>query len=184
MSANGDDERVIRPLDAAEWDDVWGIDRSERVEHLVRHRDGALVREPHPQDVPGWPDGEPEHYAPLLRDCRDHGGSAWGAFADERLVGAAVLEARFIGRVHDRLQLKFLHVSRSERGTGLGRALFDIAADHARGAGARGLYVSATPTGNTIDFYLRLGCRVADDVDPDLFALEPEDIHLVCDLAR
>ncbi|HVH04817.1 MAG TPA: GNAT family N-acetyltransferase, partial [Myxococcota bacterium] len=95
---------------------------------------------------------------------------------------SCALESRFIGRAQDQLQLKFLHVSRPHRRSGLGRALFDRAAARARELGARRLYVSATPSENTIGFYLRRGCRVADEVDAKLFALEPEDIHLELDL--
>jgi hypothetical protein len=52
----------------------------------------------------------------------------------------------------------------------------------ARELGARRLYISATPSENTVRFYLRRGCRVTDDVDAALFALEPEDIHLEFDI--
>ena len=48
--------------------------------------------------------------------------------------------------------------------------------------GAAGLYISATPTENTIRFYLGLGCRVIPQPDPQLFAEESEDIHLECAL--
>ena len=46
--------------------------------------------------------------------------------------------------------------------------------------GAMGLYVSATTSENTVDFYRRRGCRVTPDADPKLLALEPEDIHFEC----
>jgi N-acetylglutamate synthase-like GNAT family acetyltransferase len=72
----------------------------------------------------------------------------------------------------------FLHVSRSVRGKGLGRILFEKAAMRARKLGAERLYVSATPSENTVDFYQHLGCKVTDEVDAGLFELEPEDIHL------
>jgi GNAT superfamily N-acetyltransferase len=72
----------------------------------------------------------------------------------------------------------FLHVSRAQRKTGLGRALFEKAAAKARGLGARRLYISATESENTVNFYLAIGCRVTDEVDAELFALEPKDIHL------
>jgi hypothetical protein len=62
------------------------------------------------------------------------------------------------------------------------RTLFETAVARARELGARQLYVSATPSENTVRFYLRLGCRVTDDVDATLFNLEPEDIHLVFDI--
>ncbi len=32
-----------------------------------------------------------------------------------------------------------------------------------------------------VNFYLRLGCTVAAEPDPELFELEAEDIHLECD---
>jgi predicted N-acetyltransferase YhbS len=168
----------IRTLERREVDDVWSIDRSELVERVyVREGDGLALREER-HDVKGWPPGESEHYGAILVDCFDHGGTFYGAFDGPTLAGVAVLESRFIGRERDQLQLKFLHVSRSYRGTGVGRALFEKAVERARGLGARRLYVSATPSENTIGFYLGRGCRLAGEVDPELFALEPEDIHL------
>jgi hypothetical protein len=41
------------------------------------------------------------------------------------------------------------------------------------------LYASAVPSVPAVGFYLAQGFRVAGEVDPDLFAQEPEDIHLV-----
>jgi hypothetical protein len=50
--------------------------------------------------------------------------------------------------------------------------------------GAAGLYVSATPSENTVDFYRRRGCRITPDADPELLAPEPEDIHFECRRVR
>jgi predicted N-acetyltransferase YhbS len=94
------------------------------------------------------------------------------------LSGVAILESKFIGKQQDMLQLKFLHVSRAYRKQGLGSRLFKIALEKARTLGAKKLYISATPSENTINYYLRLGCALATEIDPELFALEPEDIHL------
>ena len=44
--------------------------------------------------------------------------------------------------------------------------------------GAQGLYVSATPSRHTVDFYTGLGCELLAVPDPELLRLEPEDIHL------
>jgi hypothetical protein len=57
-----------------------------------------------------------------------------------------------------------------------------MAADRARARGARFLYISATPSQSAIGFYLGHGSRLAPQVDEELFALEPEDIHLVLQL--
>ena len=175
-------DREFRSLERHELEAIWTIDRSEDVEYVYRVRAGALVRVAQRHETRGWPDGEREHYGPLLLDCLDHGGVGTGVFEHGRLVATSVLENRLIGERRDQLQLKFLHVSRSQRGAGIGVSLFERAASAAQQRGARQLYVSATPTANTVDFYLRRGCRPVDRPDPDLFALEPEDIHLVCDL--
>lgn len=93
-----------------------------------------------------------------------------------------VLDNKFIGKAKDQLQLKFLHVSRDYRKQGLGRQLFYLAWDTARERGAKRLYISATPSENTVNFYLSLGAVVTDEPDPELYNQEPEDIHFVCDL--
>jgi predicted N-acetyltransferase YhbS len=168
----------IRELERHEIPGIWSIDRAEVIDAIYRRDGDELVLKPEHQDVQGWPPGEQEIYGPILLDCFDRGGTIYGALDDETLIGAAVLESRFIGQEADQLQLKFLHVSRRYRQAGLGRALFEKVVKKARELGARRLYVSSTPSENTVRFYLRRGCRVTDDVDAALFRLEPEDIHL------
>lgn len=156
---------------------LWQIDRREIVENIYYLRDGELVLKPEYFDIQGWPPGEAELYTPMLLDCYDRGGTFWGAFENDTLVGAAILESKFIGSQQDTLQLKFLHVSRDHRKQGIASTLFNLAATKAKALGAKKLYISATPSENTINYYRRLGCILAEEVDPELFALEPEDIH-------
>jgi predicted N-acetyltransferase YhbS len=172
----------IRKLERQELPDVWSIDRAEVIERVYRRKGGELVLERQHHDMRGWPPGERERYGPILLDCFDRGGTFYGAFDRRRLVGATVLESRFIGREKDRLQLKFLHVGRRHRRAGLGTTLFEKAVARARELGARRLYVSATPSENTVRFYLRRGCRVTEELDAALFELEPEDIHMEFDI--
>jgi predicted N-acetyltransferase YhbS len=171
-----------RELYREEIEQVWRIDRSEAIERVYYFENGALVLKPEHYDVRGWPPGEAEKYTPLLEDCFERGGWFYGLFEDGALVGAAILENKRIGQNKDALQLKFLHISRAYRNQGLGRHLFELAKVKADEKGARRLYISATPSENTIDFYLHLGCGVARELDPELFALEPEDIHLEYEL--
>ncbi len=161
---------------------VWAIDRGEVIDNLYYFENGTLVLKPEHYDINGWPPGEPEKYTPLLAECFDKGGWFYGVFDADLLIGAAILEAKLIGQHKDRLQLKFLHVSRAYREQGLGRQLFELAKGEARQRGAKRLYISATPSENTINFYRRLGCVVTRELDPELYALEPEDIHLECDI--
>jgi predicted N-acetyltransferase YhbS len=169
---------IVRRLERGEIEQIWSIDRSEVIDHVYYLRDGELVLEPEHYDMAGWPPGEEDRYQPILDDCFDRGGALWGAFDGSRLAAAAILESRFIGKKRDQLQLKFLHVSRPYRGTGLGRVLFVQAVEKARELGAGSIYISATPSANTVDFYRHLGCVLTPEVDPALYELEPEDIHL------
>jgi predicted N-acetyltransferase YhbS len=160
-----------------------GIDRSEAIENFYHFQDGILVLKSQHIEVVGWPPGQAEKYTPELLDCFDRRGWFYGAFDDERLVAVVVLESRFSGKQRDQLQLKFLHVSRSYRNRGLGAKFFELAKKKAHERGAESLYISATPSENTVNFYLHLGCRIAEQLEQDLFELEPEDVHLVCEIS-
>jgi len=169
-----------RELKRAEITRIWEIDRREVIDNIYYLENGRLVLKPEHYDMQGWPPGDAEKYAPILLDCFDRGGWFYGLFDGSRLVAVAVLESKFIGSRKDLLQLKELHVSSSYRHQGLGRQLFELARIRARAQGAKGLYISATPSEHTINFYMQLGCTLASTRDPELFALEPEDIHLEC----
>jgi GNAT superfamily N-acetyltransferase len=152
---------------------VWTIDRSEIIDAVYYLIGGALVLKPEHYDMRGW-------YTPMLEACHDHGGWFYGLFDGDILVGAAVLGSGFVRTGNARLQLKFLHVGNPYRGSGLGKHLFCLARDEAGRRGAVHMYVSATPSERTVKFYLCLGCAVTREPDPELFALEPHDIHLEC----
>ena len=174
----------IRELTKDELELIWTIDRSETVDGIYHHAGDKLVLKTGHWDVRGWSASVRALQSALLEECLDQGGTFYGAFEDDQLIGVAVLESRFIGRGKDQLQLKFLHVSRRNRNDGVGSRLFQKTVERARDLGARRLYISATPSENTVDFYLGLGCRVTNEVDPDLFDLEPEDIHLEFEVPR
>ena len=165
-----------------EIEDVWGLDRSEVIDCIYYYEDDALVLKPEHYDMRGWLPGMPERAALQLEDCYDRGGWFHGLFDDGQLVGVAVLESKFMGRNGDQLHLTFMPVGSAYRDQGLGRRLFESARAAARERGAKSLYISATPSEHTVNFYLGRGCRVTAEPDPELFALEPEDIHLVCDV--
>ena len=167
----------IRPLQREEVPFIWQIDRREIVENVYSLKNGKLVLRPDYFDIQGWPPGEAELYTPILLDCYDRGGTFWGAFENDALIGVAILESKLLGAQRDTLQLKFLHVSRDYRRQGIASVLFKLAVQKAKTLGAKKLYISATPSENTVNYYLRLGCVLAKEIDAELFALEPEDIH-------
>lgn len=173
------DERLLRRDEVAL---VWGIDRREVIEEIYSLKDGELVLRPEFYDMSGWPEGEAEHYTPILLDCFDRGGWFLGLFDQGRLIGAVVVDSRRFGPAGEWLQLTFLHLSHAYRRRGLGAHLFRLAVARARQVGAGALYVSATPSRNTVDFYMRLGCRLCEQLDETLYRREPDDIHLLHDL--
>ncbi len=171
-----------RALERDEITKIWSIDRSERIENTFYLEEGHLKLKPDPFEAQGWPPKAAEQHTPGMFDCFDRGGWFYGLFEDETLVGIAVLETKFIGETKDQLQLSFFHVDSRYRHKGYGKQLLELAKAEAKRRGAKSMYVSATPTENTIHFYLKQGCQLAAKPDPELFKLEPEDIHLLCPL--
>lgn len=171
---------IQRELDRSEIELVWTIDRSEYIQNVYHLERGELVLKPEVYQMNGWPPGESEMYTPILLGCYDRGGWFYGVFEDSRLIAVAILDIVFIGKDRDLIQLKFLHVSHGYRKSGLGKKLLMFSLYMAKKKGAAGLYISATPSENTVNFYLSQGCVLTPQPDPDLYALEPDDIHLEC----
>lgn len=91
--------------------------------------------------------------------CERHlaaGGTALGAFDSERLVGIGVVTPHVRPGI---AQLALLHVSDGYRGRGVGRRLCEIMDHIARAAGDTEMVVSATPSVNTVRFYMGRGSR-------------------------
>ena len=154
------------------------LDRTERIDHVYHMRDGALVLEKEHWDVPRWSSEEVRRRVTTLQQEYDRGATFYGAFNGPRLAGVSVLDHVPLRTGIDRLNLSGLWVSHRHRGRGVGTALVRLVEREARDRGARALYVSATPSGNTVRFYRSLGFHVAEFIDPDQFESEPEDIHM------
>ena len=104
------------------------------------------------------------------------GVKAWGAFEDERMVGVIVFRPRL---TLDTAQLAALFVSQEYRRSGIAVHLFNLLRQQAKAEGYTRLYVSATPSESAINFYRSRGFIPTREVNPELYALEPDDIHMV-----
>ena len=161
---------------------VASIDRSEHVDVHYRVIRGELQKFPAAiTDVPPWDsNGSSAHsVAAHMASCSSvvaRGGILLGALDAEHTAGLAIVQPLFEPPL---AWMAFLHVSRQYRRRGVAQALWGNAVDIAMADGADSMYVSANPTEAAVGFYLRQGCRLANPVHPDLFAAEPEDIHLV-----
>ncbi len=167
-----------RTLTAADAELLRQIDRREHVEEVYSLRDGRLTLRPERWDVQGFPPDELDALVERERKLCAGGGVLLGAFQDGRVAAIASVERKLRGAARDQAKMDVLYVSAPYRGRGVGRELVERSKEVARGLGAAFLYVSATPSRRTVDFYLGCGARLVAEVDPELFTLEPEDIHL------
>ena len=169
---------IIRNMEKNEIDNIRKIDRSEIINHVYYFENDKLILKEEFYDIKGWNPNEIDSIINNLYSLYECNGYLYGAFKNSNLIGIIALESRFIGKNEDQLQLVFLHIDQKYRDKGLGHLLMDKAKLKAKELGAKKLYISATPSEHTIGFYLSLNCKLASDVNPELYQLEPEDIHL------
>lgn len=177
-------ELTYRRLRQDEVEKIREIDRAEYIDAVYYHRDGELLLTPEVYDVKAFRQSELESIISETSDLMDRGGTVYGAFDGELLVGVSSVECQFIGSRKDTLQMALLHVSKNYRRLGVGKKLMGLVVERARELGAGKLYVSATESRNTVHFYQRMGCVLATEIDPILFAKEPKDIHLELNLTK
>ena len=168
----------IRPISLEEALRFEEIDRTETIDHVYYLRDGQLMLEEEHWRLDRWPQGDLPHQRAHMAECMETGGSAWGAFDGDALVGIAVIDGRWYGPAGDTLDMFFLHVGNGHRRQGIGRSLLELVKARAREMGARRLFVSGIPSENSIRFYQAMGFDLAREVDPVLFSREPDDIHM------
>ena len=168
----------IRILKREEIEKVRTIDRSEIIKQIYYFKDGQLTLEDEFYNIKGWGPSELEQSLNKLYEIYDRNGTLFGAFDGNKLIAISALESAFIGRKNDQLQLYFHHVDNHYRYKGVGGRLLKKVMGKAKKLGAKKLYISATPSKNTIDFYMHMGCRLVSELNQTLYSLEPEDIHL------
>jgi GNAT superfamily N-acetyltransferase len=170
----------VKRLAREELSRVAEIDRTERIDLLYVQHGTELEERRGNWVASAWdPHGHGEHSVEAHRRALEHyadaGGIALGAFSDGRLVGIGVVVPHLRPGV---AQLAFLHVSEAFRATGIGRRLSDELDLIAGDAGDTEIVVSATPSGNTVRFYLNRGYELMAEPRPELYELEPEDVHM------
>ena len=169
---------TIRLMAGSELGRIAEIDRSEHIMQLYTSHGGVLELVDVDIRAPRW--GEPgersvRDYVESWKQLLDGGGALIGAFDGDRLVGFAIYQP-LLGEGFANFAV--LHVTRTHRHNGIGCQLTKEVVRLARAEGAQRLYVSATPTRSTVDFYMRRGFSPLATPNERLFALEPDDIHM------
>ena len=169
---------TTRTMAASELHRIAEIDRSERITQQYKQRGETLELNDVDIDAPRWgQSGEApiEQRIDQWTSLVSAGGVPLGAFDGDRLIGFAVYMR---ASPEAPANLAVLHVTKGWRRHGVGRELTNEVVRLARADGARRLYVSATPTRGTVDFYMRQGFVPVATPDERLHALEPDDVHM------
>jgi hypothetical protein len=172
---------IVQHLPPADLQRIGDIDRSEDVALAYAVESGELVSRSVDWSIPNWsPSGAGDHsvqhlietWGPVL----DRGATLLGAFDGAELAGIAIVEPGFEPGM---AWLALLHVGRSHRRLGAATALWNEAERLATAANAGSMYISSNSTESAVGFYLSKDCVLASSPHPDLFAREPDDIHLI-----
>jgi N-acetylglutamate synthase-like GNAT family acetyltransferase len=161
---------------------VGEIDRTETIESTYYYKEGKLELVKEFWEIKKWSREQEQRHISSLTDIYHRGGVIIGAFDESNIAGMISLDNEFIGRNKDQLSLAGLWVSNHYRKKGVGKTLVELVKEKAKKMGAKKLYVSATPSENTVHFYLNRGFELAKEVIEKLYELEPEDIHMECKL--
>jgi GNAT superfamily N-acetyltransferase len=170
----------VRCLERDALGEAVAIDVSEEGALVYELRDGVLVAVPTRHRRPRFSMADWEPRIDEWRAIVDGGGMAWGAFASDTIVGIAVFRPRL---TPDTDQLALLYVDRGHRREGVASRLVGAVEDEARARGSVWLYVSAVPSDSAVPFYLGRGFVPVATPHPALYAREPDDIHMIKDLA-
>ncbi len=173
---------TFRELHLIDAEKIQEIDRSERIHSIYQMEEGVLKEIKAGHECPNWSVEEVERLTVRFRSELEKGGKAFGAFDQSRLVGFGVLAHKWRGKNKDQLQVDLMYVSREYRRKGIGTRIMDDLSREAKLRGAKSLYISSTETQSAYNFYRNCGSDIAEEVDEELFELEPLDIHLVKEL--
>lgn len=163
---------------------LYCLDRSDYSSTWCRMQDRVLVQEKREFRHPGFSQSQWDETTEEWADELFRGEIVLiGAYVNEIAVGVAGLDvSQRYGRDSNMFNLGPMWISKKHRGHGIGERLFVMVQEEAERLDIGGLYVSATPVPKTVRFYTKMGCRLLSDPDPQLFAVEPEDIHMCKDL--
>ena len=165
-----DEVERLRELDVSEDDDI-----------VYKWIDGEVVAVPEKWQRHRWGDEECSRRIKVIRDELTSGEIVViGVFDGDSLVGLATFRAHLNPGMSE---FSGLWVSRTHRRQGVATRLAQEVESLARDADSTALYVSASPSRSAVGFYGSRGSRPTLDVNKELYEREPEDIHMVLDLA-
>ena len=148
-----------------ETDRVWAVSNGELIE-----------KEDH--FIDDWDQQRLARESQYLRDCAARGGIVVGAFQDDTCIGFTSIQPDRFGSRMQYAEMTMCHVTRLLRGQGIGKKLFNFSCEVAKSRGIENLYLSTHPSIESQGFYRSVGCVLAQEINPEILAREPLDIHM------
>jgi N-acetylglutamate synthase-like GNAT family acetyltransferase len=172
----------FRSLEYEECEKIKEINASQYIGRAWRNIDGQGQLVVIDYQDPDWPNGYETHLNNLKKTFKE-GGSAIGAFdKNGKLVGFSALNRSLFGEKSNYVLLDQLFVSLDSRNCGIGKSLFLQTALIAKEWKADKIYICAGSAEETIAFYRKIGCIETEELQQELYELDPRDIHLEFDL--
>ncbi len=128
-----------------------------------------------------WSHEKRQWIAEYLREQIERGGSVFGAFDGNHLVGFCSIDGVLSGSNKQYANLTMLFVDDKYQGMGIGKSIIFSILREAKRLGASKLFVSAIPSERTIAFYMAMSFCDAKEVIPE-FIDSDEDRLLECDI--
>lgn len=175
---------TFRELAESDLSRIAEIDRSEVIHIGYEVREGAILEMDVMWDTPNFiAEGEGEHTVTgEIEFCRSHmarNAIVIGGFDGEALIAIGILTPNIRPEM---AQLAYLHVSREYRRKGIGAAITRRLLERASALGSKRVYVSAVPSESAVGFYKSFGFDLIAEPLPELYELEPDDIHMALEL--
>jgi ribosomal protein S18 acetylase RimI-like enzyme len=176
---------IIKELPITEISQLALIDRAETVHTVYHVVNKKLVKKNEEFVIPSWSlEDNGSHSVPakirgMEPDLKN--GTLLGAYVNGTLAGLGSIRYQLTA---DMAQLLSLHVSKPFRRLRVASALYNELERLAIDSKAKFFYVSACPTGSAVEFYLSKGFQPVESPNPQLFAEEPDDIHMIKTLKK
>jgi len=128
--------------------------------------------------IESWDKDKKERVIKDFLKTKNDGGSIFGAYDNNKLIGFAVLYNKIFGSKKQYIQLKNMQVSYGYRHKGIGKKLFEMCIKKSKDIGISKMYISANSSEETQKFYLGIGCKDVEEIDKELYEKEPFDRHM------
>lgn len=153
------------------------FDRYQEVNKCYRkENDKWIIKDVH--FIDNWDNNRKKEIIQNLIDCIKAGGTVYGAYIDDKLIGFSSVINKLFGKNKEYVSLDYLHVSYDYRNKGIGKELFKLSCLEAIRMSANKLYISAQSSVESQGFYRSLGCIETVELNQKLYEKEPYDCHM------